>query len=152
MSDNCHDRDQKIMLISCSGASNLGRLSNQAAVELTMEGFGELFCLAGIGANLTGFVQSAKDAKEMIVIDGCDSACGKAILEKAGVPLKKHLIISQMGIRKTGDLNLNPDDLAKVKHAVKLAFKYPIKFSFTSAKPLSPGEQARAKLLGGRCC
>ena len=65
--DTCCAADQQIMLLACSGGSNVGQLSNQAVVELTQEGFGKMFCLAGIGAQLSGFVQSAKD----VSTDGC---------------------------------------------------------------------------------
>jgi uncharacterized metal-binding protein len=152
MSDTNCNCAQKIMMITCSGGSNLGQLSNQAAVELTKEGFGEIFCLAGIGADMSGFVQSAKEVKEMVLIDGCDKACGKAILENAGVVLKKHVVVTQLNIGKNDNFTLNPDDIAVVKIAVKLEFKYPIKFYFDSPKPLSPGDKARSKMLGGRCC
>ncbi len=152
MSDTNCNYAQKILIITCSGGSNLGQLSNQAAVELTKEGFGEIFCLAGIGAKMSGFVQSAKDVKEMVLIDGCDKACGKAILENAGVEVKKHVAVSQLNIEKKDDFPLNPDDIDTVKHAVKLEFKYPIKFFFDSPKPLSPGDKARSKMSGERCC
>ena len=53
------------MILSCAGASREGRLANQAAVELTGEGFGVMFCLAGIATGKSGFVQSAKDAARL---------------------------------------------------------------------------------------
>jgi len=37
------------MILACSGGSNVGQLSNQAAVALTREGFGKMYCLAGVG-------------------------------------------------------------------------------------------------------
>lgn len=43
------------MILACSGDSNVGQRSNQAAVELTLEGFGKMFCLAKIGGHLSGF-------------------------------------------------------------------------------------------------
>ncbi|MCK8603169.1 putative zinc-binding protein [Desulfoferrobacter suflitae] len=73
------------MILACSGGSNVGQLSNQAGVELTQEGFGKIFCLAGIGGKLQGFIQSAKDVPQMVVIDGCELGCAKATLEQAGV-------------------------------------------------------------------
>ena len=69
------------MILACSGASNVGQLSNQADVELTQEGFGKMFCLAGIGGQLSGFIQSAKDVPVMVAIDGCQVGYAKAILE-----------------------------------------------------------------------
>ena len=56
MAEECCVPGGNIMILVCSGGSNVGQLSNQAAVELTQEGFGKMFCLAGIGGQLSGFV------------------------------------------------------------------------------------------------
>jgi uncharacterized metal-binding protein len=107
------------MILACSGGSNVGQLSNQAAVELTQEGFGKMFCLAGIGGKLSGFVQSAKDMPVMVAIDGCQVGCSKAILENAQVPMKHHLVITDEGIEKNKNFNLQRADIDRVKAAVK---------------------------------
>lgn len=109
-----------MMLLACSGGSNVGQLSNQVAVELTIEGFGKMYCLAGIGGRLSGFVQSAKDAPAMIVIDGCEIGCAKATLETAGVPLGAYIVITKdLGIEKNKNFNLSREDIERVKAAVK---------------------------------
>jgi len=107
------------MILPCSGGSNVGQLSNQAAVELTQEGFGKMFCLAGIGGQLSGFIQSAKDVPVMIAIDGCQVGCAKAILKNARVPLKNHIVITDEGIEKNKNLKLERADIDRVKAAVK---------------------------------
>jgi len=107
------------MILACSGGSNVGQLSNQAAVELTQEGFGKMFCLAGIGGQLSGFVQSAKDVPAMVAIDGCAVGCAKAILKQAQVPLRHYLVLTDEGIEKNKDFNLQKADVEKVKSAVK---------------------------------
>ena len=56
MAGSCCAFGENTMILACSGASNVGQLSNQVAIELTQEGFGKMFCLAGIGAHLNGFV------------------------------------------------------------------------------------------------
>ena len=61
MAEECCVPSGNVMILACSGGSNVGQLANQAAVELTQEGFGKMYCLAGIGGHLGGFVQSAKD-------------------------------------------------------------------------------------------
>jgi len=109
------------MILACSGGSNVGQLSNQAAVELTQEGFGKMFCLAGVGGHLGGFVQSAKDVPEMVAVDGCEIGCAKAILEHAEVPLKGYLVITGLGIEKNKEFGLEREDIDKVKDAVKRA-------------------------------
>lgn len=150
MSDECCAPGGNIMILPCSGGSNVGQLANQAAVELTQEGFGKIYCLSGIGGRLSGFVQSAKAVEQMVVIDGCEVACGKATLESAGVPLKNYLVVTDLGIEKNKDFNLKPEDVATVKHAVKVSFKYPVKVSF--AKPVSPSAMPRRSGSGGGCC
>ena len=42
MFSECCTSSGNIMLLPCSGGSNVGQLANQAAVELTQEGFGLL--------------------------------------------------------------------------------------------------------------
>ena len=119
MANECCTQDQNIMLLSCSGGSNVGQLSNRAAVELTQEGFGKMFCLAGIGGHISGLVQSAKDVQQIIVIDGCDIGCSKAILKHADVPLKNYIVLTELGIGKNKDFNLKQDDVDHVKAAIK---------------------------------
>jgi len=121
MANDCCTPGGNVMILACSGGSNVGQLSNQAAVELTREGVGKMFCLAGIGGQLRGFVQSARDVAGMVVIDGCSLGCAKASLENAQVPMKSYIVLTDLGIEKNKDLNLKPEEVLKVKEAVKEA-------------------------------
>ncbi|MFP4573165.1 MAG: putative zinc-binding protein [Desulfobacterales bacterium] len=148
MTENCCETTgTTAMLLPCSGGSNVGQLANRAAVELTTEGFGKIFCLAGIGGRISGFVQSAKDAESVIVIDGCEIGCGKATLQNAGVPLPRHrrLVVTEYGIEKNKDFNLDAEDLDIVKQAVKNTIFKPDSRdkNFSGATPRMPG---------GSCC
>ena len=122
MSGDCCSSDQNVMILACSGGSNVGQLSNRAAVELTQEGFGKMFCLAGIGGNLSGFIQSAKDVPAMVAIDGCAVGCDKAILANAQVPNPNYLVLTDLGIEKNKNFNLDDADVQTVKEAVKNLF------------------------------
>ncbi|HEY9072846.1 MAG TPA: putative zinc-binding protein [Desulfobaccales bacterium] len=119
MAENCCTTAVPTMILACAGGSNVGQLSNQAAVELTQEGFGKLFCLAGIGANLSGFVQSARDIPQLVVIDGCEMACARGVLERAKVPVRGYLMITDLGIPKNKNLNPIREEVDQVKRAVK---------------------------------
>jgi uncharacterized metal-binding protein len=109
MAEECCATNGNIMILACSGGSNVGQLSNQAAVDLTQEGFGKMFCL------------SAKDVPQMVAIDGCDIGCAKAILEHAEVPIKSYLVLTDLGIEKNKDFDLKREQLEEVKIAVKQA-------------------------------
>jgi uncharacterized metal-binding protein len=118
MGKDCCQPTVTTMILACSGGSNVGQLSNQAAIELTQEGFGKLSCLAGVGAHLSGFVQSARDIDNLVVIDGCSVGCAKGVLEQADVPLRGYLVITDLGIDKNKDLNLKREEIDQVKEAV----------------------------------
>lgn len=121
MAEECCTPGGNIMILACSGGSNVGQLSNQAAAELTREGFGKMFRLAGIGGHLGGFVQSAKDVPVMVAIDGCEVGCAKAILDHAEIAIKNYLVLTELGIEKNKDLKLKSEDIRKVKAAVRSA-------------------------------
>jgi uncharacterized metal-binding protein len=125
------------MILACSGGSNVGQLSNQAAVELTKEGFGKIYCLAGVGGKLSGFVQSVKDTPNLVVIDGCPVGCAKAIFREAGLPLRNHIVVTELGIEKGGDLEPPQDEVDSVKNHIRRLFA---------------GQPFQAAGKGGGCC
>ncbi len=119
MTEGCSCNGGDVMILACSGGSNVGQLSNQAAVELTGEGFGKMFCLAGIAGKLSGFVRSAKDVPQMVVIDGCQVGCARAIMEQAGVPLRGHLVLTELGIEKNKNLVPVRTEIEQAKEAAR---------------------------------
>lgn len=131
------------MILACSGGSNVGQLSNQAAVELTKEGFGSMYCLAGIGAAISGFVQSAKDVDEMVVIDGCPIGCARGVLKQKGVPEKNYLVITDLGFEKAKKFDLDRLDIEKVKDAIR---------KMIGTDPIRPTDDACCSGSGGDSC
>ncbi len=119
MSNECCSGGSPVMILACSGGSNVGQISNRAAVELTQEGVGKMFCLAGIGGNINGFVQSAKDVERLIVIDGCSIGYAKAILGNAGIEATHYLVLTDLGIEKNKNFDLDNSQIDMVKTAVK---------------------------------
>ena len=59
----------------------------------------------------------------MVAIDGCSVGCARAILEQAKVSLKSFIMVTELGIEKNKDFNLQAEDIRKVKDAVKAARK-----------------------------
>jgi len=121
MPEDCCKSNNNIMILACSGGSNVGQLSNQAAVELTQEGFGKMYCLAGIGGRLNGFVQSAKDVPVIAAIDGCAVGCTRAILKNADIQNYNYVVLTDLGIEKNKNFSLNTDDVRRVKDAIQAA-------------------------------
>lgn len=95
----CFRPEKKTLILSCAGGSNVGQISNAIMVELNKRGIGNAYCLAGIGGDLTGFVESAKFA-DTILIDGCQVGCGRKVLERHGIIPTKYYIVTELGIEK----------------------------------------------------
>jgi len=115
MSDSCCEGKSNRLILACAGAANTGQLTYRLALELTKEGHGELFCLAGIGAHLSGFVVSARDTEDMLVLDGCGIACARTNLEQADIKVRNHFIMTDMGVKKEHDKGPTARQAAKVK-------------------------------------
>ena len=123
MADTCCAEGSNRMIIWCAGASNVGQMTNQIAVELSEEGYGLRFCLAGIAAHLAGFVRSVTDAEEMLVLDGCPIACAKKIIEHVETPVKNHFILTEFGVEKKMSSDLDREALDLVKETIKSALQ-----------------------------
>jgi uncharacterized metal-binding protein len=92
--------DCKVNLVmACSGIADVGELADKVYRKLVKDGVGAGFCLAGIGAGKSGFVQSARTGIN-IVIDGCPVNCGKKILDKIGSEVKSFTLAGLMGLEK----------------------------------------------------
>ncbi len=87
------------LLYACSGAANTGMLADQVARTLSSDGKGSMTCLAAVGADLSGFIVSARNADKNIVIDGCKVACGAKIFTEKGLPFE-HYITTDFGVVK----------------------------------------------------
>jgi uncharacterized metal-binding protein len=108
MSEKCLCEASQVVLLPCSGGSNCGQIANAAAVELTRQGVGNMYCLAGLGARISGMVESARSAQRLVVIDGCSVACALKTVKAVGLEPGDYLDVTQQGIEKNHDLNLAP--------------------------------------------
>lgn len=84
---------------ACSGAANTGLLADRVMRVLVRDKVASGTCLAALGADLSGFVQSAASADANLVLDGCPVACGKRIFESKGLPYR-HFVMTDFGVEK----------------------------------------------------
>ena len=112
---------KRTVVYGCAGASNTGQLANAAAVRMTQRGTGRIGCLGGVGSGQKGFVTAARLADEVVAIDGCEVGCAKKTLEAAGVTPNRHVVVSDLGIEKSGDLTLRDEEIDRVVTAAETA-------------------------------
>jgi len=118
--DCCACSSAPKLIFACSGASDVGAITDQAARKITSTGKGKMFCLAGIGGRVSGIVETTKSAGKILVIDGCPLNCAKKCLEEAGFANFAHLQLAELGLKK-GCSEVNRENINKVTEiALKL--------------------------------
>ncbi len=109
----CACGSTNVAIFPCVGASNVGQLSNKISIELEKQDIGNLMCTAGIGARAPGLMKSAEASDRIIAIDGCPVNCASKTLELAGFKVDRHIVISELGIKKTKDKDLKDDEVVE---------------------------------------
>jgi len=115
----CECRAEEVVLLPCAGGSNCGQIANTVAIRLTQDGVGRLYCLAGIGAHIKGMIESARTAKRIVAIDGCDVACARRIVEHAGLQVTDWICVTGAGIEKNHEFFLSIEDIDLVSARTK---------------------------------
>ena len=116
---NCLCGTSDVRVVACSGASNVGQIANQAALELARAKVAGFFCLAGVGAHIKGMVKSGKEADLMVAIDGCPVQCAAKTLQHAEIEPAIQIVVTELGIEKSPDLAPDEKACSKVVEKVK---------------------------------
>lgn len=82
---------RKKLVYACSGASDLGAISDQAARRAARSKVAFMSCAAGIGAQIPDLVNAAREAGGILAIDGCKRDCVRLCFERAGIRNFAHL-------------------------------------------------------------
>ena len=105
------------LIFSCSGAADVGEISDLAARKLTSEGAGKMYCLAGIGGRVKGILETTQNAAFILAIDGCSLDCVKLCLEEAGITEFEHMRVTDLGLEKGKSLATDENIATAVKSA-----------------------------------
>jgi uncharacterized metal-binding protein len=115
----CECKAEEIIFLPCSGGSNCGQIANQVAVNLDIEGIGRIYCLAGIGAHIDGMVESARGAKRIVAIDGCQVACAKKAIEHTGLIVTDWICVTEEGISKSHQFMMDLEEIEFIAQRTK---------------------------------
>jgi uncharacterized metal-binding protein len=101
-SASCRGSDKKktVLIYACSGGANVAEIADKAAREMMFAGCGTMFCLAGLGGDIQGMVQTARDADVNLLIDGCPIQCAKKTFDRHGISNYRHIKVTDLGIEK----------------------------------------------------
>ena len=115
----CECTAEDIIFLPCSGGSNCGQITNHVAVNLDIEKVGHIYCLAGIAAHIDGMVESAKSAKRIVALDGCQVACAKKAIEHAGLTVTDWICVTNEGISKNHEFMMDLEEIELIEQRTK---------------------------------
>ncbi len=104
-------------LVTCSGISNTGRLTTQAALTLLRRTPGH-YVWVHSKQSAESLEEEVRDADRVIVIDGCSDCCAGKKLSASGMNPHCHIIATEIGIVKNGMAEVQFDEIEKLVQAV----------------------------------
>jgi len=107
------------LVFVCSGAADVGELTDRAARQIRQEGFGTMSCLASIGARDSDILFNTDIADRVLLIDGCPKACARRTFTEAGLSRFTHFDLSETGLKK----GRSPVTAENIQHVVDHAAK-----------------------------
>ena len=120
--------DEKPIVYSCSGCSNVAQLANDIAVIMDREGLAKMSCIAGVGGDVKKLVRIAKSGKDILAIDGCRLNCVKNTLARHGVEPTWHVELTELGIKKREGESCPASDYYKaLNHTYQVMDLIPVK-------------------------
>ncbi|MCX7800468.1 MAG: putative zinc-binding protein [Fimbriimonadales bacterium] len=114
-----------VMLLACSGGSNVGQVANDCARRLAQLGRGRMFCAVGVAGGLempngSTFVETARAAGVRVAIDGCAVRCVGRSLENAGLAADVQVILNEeMPMQKAYAFDFGEVEVARAAKIVE---------------------------------
>ena len=112
------------VLITCSGLSNVGRLTEQVGRQVITRRPGRVEWVRA-QAGPEAIAKAAVEASCVLVLDGCEDCCGSRKAGEAGVEPSIRLMATELGIVKDGRAEVRYDEIETVTRAVIAAMEAP---------------------------
>jgi len=110
------------LILTCSGASDVGELSDRVGRQLAQLHLARLECTAAVGARIPATMEHIQQAKKVLAIDGCASHCVAKMLQKAGVERHQHLELGDLGFAK-GHSPVTEENIRRVAEVARVLFE-----------------------------
>ncbi len=117
---SCACGEGEYIVLTCSGSSDVGYISDQVARKLSRHKVRKMSCLALVASGNQEKIASFKKSN-VLVIDGCPEDCGKKVMDKAGIANYKYARLSDMGYEK-GKTPTTQDTIESVYSKVEIIY------------------------------
>lgn len=95
---SCGSADNQLV-VSCSGAADLGYISDQVARRMSLQNVSKMSCLALFATCSDAAIENYK-TKNIKVIDGCNEDCAKKVMMQRGITNYEYFRLTDYGYVK----------------------------------------------------
>lgn len=108
------------LIFACSGLSNTGKLTMQAASTLAFQR-PDLYRAAATQKGVDEVEDAISDGFKVLALDGCSDRCATKKLDEAGLKADVYMMVTELEIEKTTPLDVKPEYVEKIVRAIKEA-------------------------------
>lgn len=106
------------LIFACSGLSNTGKLTMQAASALAFRR-PDLYRAAAAHKGVDAVEDALSEGFKILALDGCTDRCATKKLDEAGLKADVYIMVTELGIEKTRPSDLKPEYIEKIIRAIK---------------------------------
>ncbi len=112
------DAQPETLVYACSGASNLGQLTNEIAVRLDRAGLAEMSCAEAVGIETGPPHVAAQSGRPVVAISGCPLACADRLLAEHGVKVARSVQLENRGVLKAKHVSVGREESERIYEEV----------------------------------
>ncbi|AKB75963.1 hypothetical protein MSLAZ_2702 [Methanosarcina lacustris Z-7289] len=118
--ENPSGKRRSTLIFACSGLSNTGKLTMQAASALAFRR-PDMYRAAAAHKGVDAAEDAVSEGFRILALDGCTDRCATKKLGEAGLQAEVHLMVTELGIEKTRPSDVKPEYIEKIIRAIKEA-------------------------------
>jgi uncharacterized metal-binding protein len=108
------DSQTEPLVYACSGASNLGQLTNEIAIRLDRNGLAEMSCAEAVGIEAGPPYAAALSGRPVVAISGCPLACADRLLAEHGVEVTHSVQLENRGVLKAKYVSVDFEESERI--------------------------------------
>jgi uncharacterized metal-binding protein len=117
---NNSEKKKNTLIFACSGLSNTGKLTMQAASALAFRR-PDMYRAAAAHKGVDAVEDAIDDGFRILALDGCTDHCATKKLDEAGLKADVYMMVIELGIEKTVPSDVKPEYIEKIIRAIKEA-------------------------------
>ncbi len=118
--ENPSGKRRSTLIFACSGLSNTGKLTMQAASALAFRRQ-DMYRAAAAHKGVDAAEAAVSEGFRILALDGCTDRCATKKLDEAGLKADVYMMVTELGIEKTRPSDVKPEYIEKIIRAIKEA-------------------------------